>query len=249
MFFLIVPQGRAKQKRCRGIAFAGGACFYGFGGQGFRGLHQEDADPVEDEGADDVHEEEPGQVGRKGLRVDAGHREVGKADVVEHLGSIGMQDDEDEQHHRQRQQQARQAAQHRGQGCNGQHGQYGEPHAYKAAQLHGKEAVLDVALHGEQHDVAQKHQPAVIKFNDVEERVGDQDPHQHHQAEIEQKTLGNGFVHKREPPFLVLERKKCAAPVYRVLRRLASFDLQNKQLNLALKPTLLSRGFSSIMEL
>ena len=69
------------------------------------------------------------------------------------------------------------------------------------------------------------------------------------QAEIEQKTLGNGFVHKREPPFLVLERKKCAAPVYRVLHRLASFDLQNKQLNLALKPALLSRGFSSIMEL
>ena len=160
-----------------------------------------------------------------------------------------MQDDEDEQHHRQRQKQARQAAQHRGQGCNGQHGQHGEHHAYKAAQLHGKEAVLDVALHGEQHDVAQKHQPAVIKFNDVEERVGDQDPHQQHQAEIEQKTLGNGFVHKREPPFLVLERKKCAAPVYRVLHRLASFNLQNKQLNLALKPVLLSRGFSSIMEL
>ena len=146
-------------------------------------------------------------------------------------------------------QQARQAAQHRGQGCNGQHGQHGEHHAYKAAQLHGKEAVLDVALHGEQHDVAQKHQPAVIKFHDVEERVGDQDPHQQHQAEIEQKTLGNGFVHKREPPFLVLERKKCVAPVYRVLHRLARFNLQNKQLNLALKPVLLSRGFSSIMEL
>ena len=146
-------------------------------------------------------------------------------------------------------QQARQAAQHRGQGCNGQHGQHGEHHAYKAAQLHGNEAVLDVALHGEQHDVAQKHQPAVIKFNDVEERVGDQDPHQQHQAEIEQKTLGNGFVHKREPPFLVLERKKCAAPVYRVLHRLASFYLQNRQLNLALKPALWSRGFSSIMEL
>ena len=144
---------------------------------------------------------------------------------------------------------AEEAAQHRGQGRDGKQGDHGEDQAHETTQLNGDEAIFYIAFQREHHDIAQKDQPAVLQTGHMDDGIGDQDPHQQHQAEIEQKTLGNGFVHKREPPFLVLERKKCAAPVYRVLHRLASFNLQNKQLNLALKPALLSRGFSSIMEL
>ena len=42
-------------------------------------------------------------MGSQGRAINAGHGQVGKAHVVQHLGCVGVQDDEDEQHHGQRQ--------------------------------------------------------------------------------------------------------------------------------------------------
>ena len=106
-----------------------------------------------------------------------------------------MQDDEDEEHHAQRQQQAQHPAQNRRQRTDGQHRQHREHHAHEAAQLHADKAVFDVAFHRKEHDVAQKDEPAVLKLDGVEKGVGDQDPRYHHQAEVEQETLGHSFVH------------------------------------------------------
>ena len=106
-----------------------------------------------------------------------------------------MQDDEEEEHHAQRQQQAQHPAQNRRQRTDGQHRQHREHHAHEAAQLHADKAVFDIALHRKEHDVAQKDEPAVLKLDGVKKGVGDQDPRHHHQAEVEQETLGHSFVH------------------------------------------------------
>ena len=49
------------------------------------------------------------------------------------------------------------------------------------------------------HDIAQEDQPAVLHAGHMDDGVGDQDPHQQHQAEIQQKALGNGFIHHKIP--------------------------------------------------
>ena len=165
------------------------------GGQITGRLHEQYAAAVEDQRADDVHPEEEGQIRCKSCAVDAGDGQVGKAHIVQHLGGVGVQDDEDEEHHAQRQQQAQHPAQNRRQRTDGQHRQHREHHAHEAAQLHADKAVFDVALHRKEHDVAQKDEPAVLKLDGVEKGVGDQDPRHHHQAEVEQETLGHSFVH------------------------------------------------------
>ncbi len=118
-----------------------------------------------------------------------------------------MQDDEDEEHHAQREEQAQHSAQHGGQGTDGQHGDDGEHHAHQTAQLHGDEPLLDVALHREEHDVAQEDQPAVLEIDGVKKGIGYKDPGHHHQTEVEQETLGNSFVHGKILTFLLRPRK------------------------------------------
>ena len=110
-----------------------------------------------------------------------------------------MQDDQHEQHDGQRDEEAEKAAQHRGEEGDGQQGDHGEHHAHQTAQLHRDETVLDVALHGEQHDVAEEDEPAVLKAHHMQDGVDDEDPDQQHQAEAEQETLGDGFVHENIP--------------------------------------------------
>ena len=135
--------------------------------------------------------------------VDAGHSQVGKAHVVQHLGCVGVQDDEDEQHHGQRQDKAEEIAQNRGQGTDGQQRRHGEHQTHKAAQLHGDKAILHIALQREHHDVAQEDQPAVLHAGQVDDGICNQDPDQQHQAEVKQKALGYGLVHRGYPLFLV----------------------------------------------
>ena len=163
--------------------------------QSFGGLHQQHAHAVEEHRTHDEGDEELGQVGGQSGGVDAGHSQVGKAHVVQHLGCVGVQDDEDEQHHGQRDEEAEEITQNRGQGCDGQQRDHSEDKAHKAAQLHRDEAVFHIALQREHHDVAQKDQPAVLHACDMDNGVGDEDPHQQHQAEVQQEALGNGFVH------------------------------------------------------
>ena len=131
--------------------------------------------------------------------VDAGHSQVGKAHVVQHLGCVGVQDDEDEQHHGQRDEEAEEAAQHRGQGRDGKQSDHSEDQAHKTTQLNGDEAILHIAFQREHHDIAQKDQPAVLQAGHMDDGIGNQDPHQQHQAEIQQKALGNGFIHDKIP--------------------------------------------------
>ena len=131
--------------------------------------------------------------------VDAGHGQVGKAHVVQHLGCVGVQDDEDEQHHGQRNEEAEESAQHRGQGRDGKQGDHGEDQAHETTQLNGDEAILHIAFQREHHDIAQEDQPAVLHAGHMDDGVGDQDPHQQHQAEIQQKALGNGIIHHKIP--------------------------------------------------
>ena len=135
-------------------------------------------------------------MGGQGRDIDAGHGQVGKAHVVQHLGCVGVQDDEDEQHHGQRQDKAEEIAQNRGQGTDGQQRRHGEHQTHKAAQLHGDKAILHITLQREHHDVAQEDQPAVLHAGQVDDGVCDQDPDQQHQAEVKQKALGYGLVHR-----------------------------------------------------
>ena len=40
---------------------------------------------------------------------------------------------------------------------------------------------------------------AVLQTGHMDDGIGNQDPHQQHQAEIQQKALGNGFIHDKIP--------------------------------------------------
>jgi hypothetical protein len=110
-----------------------------------------------------------------------------------------VQDDEDEQHHGQRDEEAEEAAQHRGQRGDAQQGYDGEDKAHQTAQLHRPEAVFHVTFQCEHHDIAQEDEPAVFHAGHVDDGVGNEDPRQQHQAEVQQKALGHGFIHDKIP--------------------------------------------------
>ena len=87
----------------------------------------------------------------------------------------------------------------RGQGRDGKQSNHSEDQTHKTTQLDGDEAILHIAFQREHHDIAQKDQPAVLQAGHMDDGIGDQDPHQQHQAEIQQKALGNGFIHDKIP--------------------------------------------------
>ena len=66
--------------------------------------------------------------------------------------------------------------------------------------LTGQNGILNRAGEAkEKTDVAQKDEPAVLKAHHMQNGVDDEDPDQQHQAEAEQETLGDGFVHENIP--------------------------------------------------
>ena len=163
-------------------------------------LEQQDADTVEDERAADEHSKEQRQVCSKGLCVNAGNSQVCKANVVKHLRCIGVQNDKDEQHHCKRDHKTHQAADNRGKCSDCQQSKDSKNQTDKAAELNSDKAILDVALEGEKHNVADVDQPAIIEIDDVHESVDDKDPDKQHDAEVEQKTFCYSFVHDKTSP-------------------------------------------------
>ena len=156
--------GRCEKKEEKTRSSDSGVSLDAPGGQITGRLHEQYAAAIEGQRADDVHPEEERQIRCKSCAVDAGDGQVGKAHIVQHLGGVGVQDDEDEEHHAQRQRQAQHPAQNRRQRTDGQHRQHREHHAHEAAQLHADKAVFDVALHRKEHDIAQENEPAVLKL-------------------------------------------------------------------------------------
>lgn len=98
----------------------------------------------------------------KGRDVDAGAGEVCKADIVQDLRGIGMDNDQQEQQHGQRDQKAEQAADDLGQRGNRKQCDDRQHQAHQAAELDREEALLDVAFHREQRELADEDQPGLI---------------------------------------------------------------------------------------
>ena len=146
--------------------------------QGLHGLHQENANAVKHQRAAYKRADEQGDIAHKSVQVDAGAGQVSKAYIVEDLGRIGMDKDQQSQHNAQRNKEAEEVAQNGGQCANSQKGKYREYKSYQTAQLNGQEAILHIALKGEQHDVAYKDEPAVFKAHQMDDCVCNEDPYQ-----------------------------------------------------------------------
>ena len=106
-----------------------------------------------------------------------------------------MAEDEQREDRGERDKQAEEVADDRCQGGDGEHCEHSEHEPDKAAYLNGEETFLDIALKGEEHDVADEDQPAVGKTDDVQDRICDEDPAEKREAEIEQKFLADFFFH------------------------------------------------------
>ena len=106
-----------------------------------------------------------------------------------------MAEDEQRENSGERDKQAEEVADDRCQGGDGEHCEHSEHQPDKAAYLNGEETFLDIALKGEEHDVADEDQPAVGKTDDVQDRICDEDPAEKREAEIEQKFLADFFFH------------------------------------------------------
>lgn len=84
-----------------------------------------------------------------------------------------MAEDEQREDRGERDKQAEEVADDRCQGGDGEHCEHSEHEPDKAAYLNGEETFLDIALKGEEHDVADEDQPAVGKTDDVQDRICD----------------------------------------------------------------------------
>ena len=106
-----------------------------------------------------------------------------------------MAEDEQRENSGERDKQTKEIADDRSQGGDGEHCEHSEHESHKAAYLNGEKALLDIALKGEEHDVADEDQPAVGKTDDVQDRVCNEDPAEKREAEIEQEFLSDFFFH------------------------------------------------------
>lgn len=127
--------------------------------------HDQQAPAVEDQAPDHECGEEQHDMRCKCFRVDAGAGEIREPYVVQDLRRVRMDHDQHEQHGGQRDQEAEQVSQDRGQRRDCQQRDHCQDQSHKAAHFHGNEPVFDIPLHSEQHDIADKDQPAVLKMD------------------------------------------------------------------------------------
>ena len=104
----------------RGSGFTCGLC-HTLDGERLHRLHKQDAHAVEHQRTDNKNENEQSDVACESCGIYAGAGEIGKADVVEHLGRIGMTEDEQRENSGERDKQTKEIADDRSQGGDGEH--------------------------------------------------------------------------------------------------------------------------------